>query len=256
MGPVGRPGTCRRDPRLRGALPLRPLRLARRQAGRRLARRLEHDQRAGGDHEHAPAGHARLAGDLPPPVGPRSPGGHRRPRVRRPRRARPRRRLARGRAPRARVPVRHAARSLRPPRRAVRDRPPLVDRGTVRLQRSLLPPRTRRPAAQARPEAPPVADRRRQRQAPRGEARRPLGRRVQHGLRDRRRVPGAPGADRRRLRRGGPRPDPLQPDDRLRRRRRPRRTARRAIPHPAGSPARPARSSSSSRRSRPPASSA
>ena len=193
-------------------------------AGQRLARRLGDHQRPGRPHQHHPARHARLTRHLPPPVGARPRGRHRRPRVRRARRARPRRRLARGRARGVRLPVRQpraSASTAWPSRwRSSTARGPR-GRSTsaasyYRLQHADPLPR---PVAGAAP----AADRGRQRQAPRRRPRRPLGRRVQHRLRDAGGVPRAARARGGRLRGGGPRPDPLLADDELRHRRRPGR---------------------------------
>ena len=192
LGPVARARRHRRGRGLRGALPLRPLHVARERPGPRLARRVGDAQRARRRHEHAQARHARLTRHVPPPVRARPRGRDRRPCLRRARRARPRRRVARGRAPR-----RSASRSTASADRFDRlaEQMEIVHRSWTegpfdfegrfyRLQGADPLPK---PVQDPHP--PLIAG---GSAKPRGAApRRPLGGRVQHRLRDGRRVPRA-----------------------------------------------------------------
>ena len=179
---------------------LRPLPEPRRAASRaRLARRLGHDQRARrGDHDAA-ARDARLAGELPPPLGAGQARRDRRPRVRRADRSRHRRRLARARARGVRVPVPPDGERDGRARGAAPGPDGPLGRGAVLVRRQALRPvRPRRPA-EADPAAASAADHGRQRGPAERGARRPVRRRVQHA------VPAARG------RRRAPRPDRARP---------------------------------------------
>ena len=138
-----------------------------------------------------------------------------------------RHRLARGRAPRVRLPIPAARRARRAAGRAAARSSAAVGGGAVRLRRRALPRCDgARRAAQAGAAAAPAADPRRPRRPPQPRARRPLGRRVQHGLQDARRAGGDPARARRGLRRGGTRADAAVADDRLAGGRGPRRAGR------------------------------
>ena len=119
------------------------------------------------------------------------------------------------RAPRLRLPVPADARAHGPARRAARDRARHVDRGAVLVLRRALHARGPRRAAAPGADAAPAADHGRRRRAAQRRAGRPLGGRVQHAVRVARRGPRAQGDDRRGVRGGGPRADPVLADDRL-----------------------------------------
>ncbi len=187
---------------------------------RGVARRLGDDQRARRPDHGAAAGHDGLADELPPPVDPRQARDHRRPRQRRPDRARHGHRLVGDRAHRLRLPLPEHEGADGRARGAARDRPrrPL-GRRPVLLQGQLL--RAQRPqgAPVAGPAPAPAADHGRRRRPARRPPGRALRRRVRHGHADARGDRRAQGEHRPRLREGGPRPDPVQRDDRLRDRR-------------------------------------
>ncbi len=136
VGRVAGARRCLRAERSRGAVSLRPLSLRRRETRAIVARRTR-DAGGPGCHDRADsAGHARLAGHLPPPVGAREVGGDDRPHIGRPPRARARRWLERGgaRGVRVRLPV--ARRAHGAARGAAGDRPPPVDRGLRDVRRA------------------------------------------------------------------------------------------------------------------------
>ena len=198
---VGRAGACVRGAWRPGALSLRPLPGARGRSPRaRRARRMDDARGARRRDDDAAPGDARLACDLPPPVGAGQGRRDRRSRLERPGGARARRRLARARARGLRVPLPVDARADGRPRGAAAGDPGLVVGRALRLRRRALPPERPRRPTEAGAAPAPADHHRRQRRTAQRRARRALRRRVQHRVRHAGRGARAPGGRRARVR--------------------------------------------------------